>query len=179
MWPIVSSDPDIQADYEMIRDKGTSHNLAKIFALRQCPSIQTGKQFVNSRPTHVNPSVHAERVAAAEAAGVSTTGKEYISQLARFPRDPEAWVRDPSDIKRVCEKNNWGCDGLVKVKAHETPPEPDIPIAKNIWDRRTQAILEKNPEMPIEAARERAFDEATGKVELNPIQRVTDHNFDM
>lgn len=143
------------------------------------PMIKTGKQFMNSRQTYVNPSVYAARVAAAEAAGVSTTGKEYISQLAKFPCDPEAWVSDASDVKRICEKNNWGCEGMVNVKAHETPPEPDIPIAKNILDRRTQAVLERNPELPLEDARQRAFDEATGKVELNPIQRVTDHNFDM
>jgi hypothetical protein len=143
------------------------------------PMIKTGKQFTNSRPTHVNPVLHAARVAAAEKAGVSTTGKEYISQLGRYSCDPEAWVSDASDVKRICEKNNWACEGLVDVKAHETPPEPDIPISKKIWDRRTQAVLMQNPGMLLEAAREKAFNEATGKVEVNPIQRVTDHNFDM
>ncbi len=55
-------------------------------------------------------------------AGVSTTGKTYLGGLAEYPGDPEAWVDSRGDVKRVCEKRGWGCEGAVTTKLDQVEP---------------------------------------------------------
>jgi hypothetical protein len=52
---------------------------------------------------------------AARRAGVNPTGKKYLASLAGFQRDPEAWVGGDDDVKRVCKKRGWGCEGSITV----------------------------------------------------------------
>jgi hypothetical protein len=68
----------------------------------------------------------------AEAAGVSTKGKVYLSQLAEYPGDPRAWVDGRGDVQRVCEERGWGCGGSVNVQGAAMPPEPEIALADDI-----------------------------------------------
>ncbi len=43
---------------------------------------------------------------------------KFMPSLCRpgVPNDPEAHVSSRADVKRVCEKNGWGCTGSVNVK---------------------------------------------------------------
>ena len=64
----------------------------------------------------------------AEAAGVSTAGKYYETQLCRkgVPFDPGAWVDHSTardDIRKKCEMEGWGCRGDINVK-RVVPDEP-------------------------------------------------------
>ena len=71
----------------------------------------------------------------ADAAGVSITGKDYISGLAAYPGDPDAWVKDDSDIKTIAKKKGFHVgkdDGMVKVT---------VPIDQRIQSNRQ--LLEK------------------------------------
>lgn len=75
--------------------------------------------------------------------GGQVKGRKYISQLARFKGDPEAWVGGRGDVQRVLEKRGWGSEGSVKVQAR-TPAEPPPPpkdIADKIVDRETAKEL--------------------------------------
>lgn len=54
----------------------------------------------------------------ADAAGVSIAGKSYVSGLAAYPGDPDAWVKDDSDIKAIARQKGFVTskdDGLLKV----------------------------------------------------------------
>jgi hypothetical protein len=60
----------------------------------------------------------------ANAAGVSISGKSYESGLAAYPGDPDAWVKDNSDIKALAKQK--GCftstdDGLLKISVPLDP----------------------------------------------------------
>jgi len=77
---------------------------------------------------------YAER--AREHGMTSVKGKRYMSQLARFPGDPEAWVRGRGDVQRVCEQRGWGCEGAVKVAPVEKEKAPATAIADDILESR-------------------------------------------
>lgn len=54
----------------------------------------------------------------ADAAGISIAGKSYVSGLAAYPGDPDAWVKDDSDIKALARQKGFMTskdDGLLKV----------------------------------------------------------------
>jgi|GEM_PF-4745890 len=72
----------------------------------------------------------------ADKSNVSINGKKYISQLARFPGDPEAWVSGRGDIQRICEERGYNCEGSVNVKAmKEVVPQAPKPLADDIIRR--------------------------------------------
>jgi hypothetical protein len=97
-----------------------------------------GKQFEGQ------PAVGDYYRKKAERAGVSTTGKTYLSALAAFPGDPRAWVSDRGDIKKVCEERGWGCDGAVKVKGRQFEHKP-VGLAEDIVKAEVEKALEKEP----------------------------------
>lgn len=68
-------------------------------------------------------------------AGVETTGRRYLSTLARFPGDPRAWVADRSDVKRICEEDGLGCpEAGTRVASCDAPGLDDKPyeVAEDI-----------------------------------------------
>lgn len=73
----------------------------------------------------------------AQAAGVSTNGKHYQHGLARFPGDPEAWVDNLGDVKRILEKRGWGSDELG-VKSRDDYE----PVSKPIDERLVTAEVQ-------------------------------------
>ena len=74
----------------------------------------------------------------AEKRGQSVKGKKYLSQLARFPGDPEAFVAGRGDVQKVLEDRGWGCEGAVKVKARPSGEVPKpVDVASDIVDRET------------------------------------------
>jgi len=124
-YPTVSDDPQVQAFYEMCREKGTDHNMAKIFALRDPPSLRTNKTFLANRgnPFEGDDAKAKRCVAAARAGGVNPTGKTYLGGLAKYEGDPKAWIDGKGDVERVCAERGWGCEGSVTVEepVNETP----------------------------------------------------------
>lgn len=125
-WPIVSGNAAIQASYEESREAGESDSIARMCAFRQGPGLSTDTTFTRGFVTDpfggpVNTFTHKRYAAMARKAGVSISGKRYMSGLARYPGDPKAWISDRSDIKRLCERRGWGCEGAVNVKAREKP----------------------------------------------------------
>jgi hypothetical protein len=74
----------------------------------------------------------------AEKRGQNVKGKKYLSQLARYPGDPEAWVSSRGDVQKVLEERGWGSDGSVNVKNRPRGEAPKpVDVAEDILERET------------------------------------------
>lgn len=157
----------ILVDYILMRMAGESHNIAKMCALQKGPYLLTDNVWntgrVNNNQFANCPELGNHFKAIAEKAGVSTTGKYYVHGLGRFPGDPLAWCRGRGDALERAKDRNVGLSGLVEHKAHEVEPEADIPLAEDLWEGAAQEILQVNPDMKYEDAREKAFNLRTGR----------------
>jgi hypothetical protein len=155
----ISDDESIQRHYEEARRNGTSHSLAEMFALGAAPTVQTDATFMrgtaNGRQFQGNAEKFGDAYAKiARKRGQNVTGKKYLSGLARFPGDPEAWVDGRGDVQRVLEKRGWESEGSVNVKSRcPEAPRPTIDVADDILNEEVQRIVESSPE-PIKDRRE-------------------------
>lgn len=96
------------------------------------PCLHTSTTFMANRDDGFGADERHRKIAhaKAEAAGVSTTGKTYMSQLCPKgePLSPKAWISDKDDAKRICEDNGWGCEELgTTMPAYEGPGPDDEP----------------------------------------------------
>lgn len=100
-----------------------------------------GKQFAGQE--HIGDAYRRT----AETAGVSTTGKKYISGLAAFPGDPEAWVDGRGDATRLLEKRGWGSEGTVNVKPRQSAeePKPGPDVAPDLVEKYATEIAMRDP----------------------------------
>ncbi len=152
-WVADRLDWRTQAHYVAAVLDGMSPLLAEMFAWQKPPMSNTDREFLEG---HCNGSqwegqevVGDAYAAVAREAGVDPKGKVYLSGLARFPGDPEAWVDGRGDVQRICEKRGWACEGSVNVKHRDVgnAPVEDVDVADDIVEQR---ILEKvwdNPEL--------------------------------
>lgn len=151
-YPKVSGDPDQQAAYERMRRRGESHSLAEMLALRKVPGCKTEDTFrkgfsdFNSQFMK-NPALGERLARKLREAGGSPSGKRYMGGLARFPGDPEAWVGGRDDIRKVCEKRGWECEGAVNVKMNRDnlDPGPDVAVAPDILAREVSKEAAADP----------------------------------
>lgn len=152
----------VQTHYEDCRDQGTSHNLALMFALGQPPMSNTDREFLERRGGCYD-QFKGEELAGeyyrrrALAAGVNPTGKVYMSGLAAFPGDPQAWVSGRGDVQRVCEERGWGCEGSVKVKLQKVAEPTGGGVAQDIIDAEAVPLAQEAG-IPVEEAREKVYD---------------------
>jgi hypothetical protein len=151
--PVVDSrDPVAQALYVAHRLDGDSHALAEMLATRTPPGVQSDSTFMHG---HCNgnqfqdcPAIGDYYRSVAAAAGVNVQGAVYKSGLARFPGDPEAWVRDRGDVRRLVESRGWGCEGDVNVKPDRSAvPMPDVAVAPDLVDQRVAQKIAANPDL--------------------------------
>lgn len=142
-YPRVSDDLGTQALYVACRLDGEGHELAEMLALQSPPTVRSDATFLRG---HCNgsqfsdaPWIGDEYAKQAKQAGVDVKGKVYLSGLARYPGDPEAWVCDRADVRRVIESRGWSCEGAVTVKNELREPPKEIPIAEDLVDSYTEA----------------------------------------
>lgn len=123
---------------EMLNAGRPPHGISDCTFMR---GTANGRQFDGQE--HVGDRYRA----VTEQNGGSHVGKKYISGLARFPGDPEAWVDSRGDVERVLEKRGWGCEGSVNVKAKEPidPPRPGPDVADDLLDQYTMQIASQDP----------------------------------
>lgn len=92
----------------------------KLFRCNIAPYISTDSTFMAK--SHYEDGFGADNVsrmkarAAARKAGVNPEGKRYFPSLAKRQFDPRAWISGKGDVKRICEKEGWGCNGAVNVR---------------------------------------------------------------
>lgn len=155
-YPIVSQIPEIQQHYVRCRRSGTSHQLAEMLALGRAPSLQTdtrwlaghcnGNQFAGTERSEA-VGRHYQRVA--RQAGVSTEGAVYKSQLARFPGDPQAWVRSKSDCIAIAAQRGMTLEGSVNYRPaveREAPDPGPYRVADEIVDREYEILCDQQPD---------------------------------
>jgi len=163
-WPVISNHPEIQQAYEGMRRKGESHRMAEMLALQCPPMSDTDREFLEG---HCNGNQFEKTLGlgnyygrVAKEQGFSTTGKVYLSGLARYPGDPEAWVSGKGDVKRVIEQRGWSCRGAVNIKGEVKPPSGGG-IASSLVTEKVAEMVEQQPELarrPVEELRERVVD---------------------
>lgn len=123
-YPEISDVPEIQREYVRMRRKGESHNVAEMLATQAGPSLMTDARFLMGK----------------------TEGSVYMSGLARYPGDPKARVSSRHDVKKICRKRNWSCEGSVKVKSVEHEVAPGPAVAPDIVEREVNQIIALEPE---------------------------------
>lgn len=146
----------VQERYDEMIANGVSPLLAEMLALQQPPGIGGGTErtfFENKAVDQFSdmPEWMAKGIMAkARAAGVVTAGKIYKPSLAdsRGPADPQAWVSDLHDVKRVCIERNYHADGAVKHVAPEVAPKrerlaPDI-VSRLVKREQAKAPFKKH-----------------------------------
>lgn len=152
-FPVVSENVSRQAFYVAMRLEGTSHSLAETLALQLPPGTKgTDRAYMEGRVCgnqfEKHPAIGNYYRKIANKAGVSTTGKYYSGQLARFPGDPQAWVSSIDDVKRVADKENLGVQGAVNRTSVRgiTDPAPTVRMAEDLVREKVEAIVEANPD---------------------------------
>lgn len=148
------------ADRKRFDDQGKAR-LADMLASNRAPSVHTDATFfanINANPEADAPGVAEEYRRVAIAHGQNPVGKTYLSALAAFPGDPEAWVSGRGDIRRVCEARGWSCEGAVTVSSEQVEPAKPPALAADIVDDFAAKIRQEQPSMPLEAARELAVE---------------------
>ena len=165
-------DPNNTAAYlarydECIRN-GCGPKLAEAIARRAAPGIRTdsthfagrmGRQFAD-QPEYGDYFARELR-----ARGDSPQGKVYVSGIARYPGDPEAWVSSRGEIAEVCRKRGWGVSGAVNVKSDQyADPTPTIPLDPDLVTAEVEKIVDANPEIaPTPKEKERLWNETYEK----------------
>lgn len=149
VYPVVSQDADVQARYVAARQRGEAHGMAEVIAFRQAPGLHTDTQFVRDVRTPFGLSdTPANRVIAAKLrkAGADQSGV-YMGALAKRTGDPHAVVRGRDDIKKVCGKRGWSCEGTVNVSANRDNFDPGKPVgvAPDLIERRLRQEASKDP----------------------------------
>jgi hypothetical protein len=147
--------------------EGSDHTLREMLASRRGPALMTDSVFLEGMESRqadeFNNGAGIGDIYRKEAvsAGVNPHGKVYLSQLASFPGDPEAWVSGRGDIVRVCEKKGLDTDGAVKVRAARRVETPEIDVAEHLTQKYVDEAIEADPglkEKPRADVREKVLD---------------------
>lgn len=159
VFPVISSQPHVQAAYLAMRRSGQSHAIAELLACRQAPGAVTDREFLaghcNGSQFAADPAAGNQAKKIAESQGMNTTGKVYLSGLARYYGDPKAWVSGRGDVQKVCEERGWQCDGMVKVKPRQTDQEPEkVAIGEDIVNEAAAKALRDEPDLRKKPVRE-------------------------
>jgi hypothetical protein len=154
--PVISDDPAIQAFYEDCRERGESHNMAKIFATRRTPAVSSDRAFHQHAETIgqqfcKRPLELAILKAKAKKMGFAVSSNDsYQAALGVEPLDPLAVV--PHDnpkghIRKVCRQRGMPCHGLVEMEGVVKDPKPDTgpPLAEDVIRKLMWLRIKKNP----------------------------------
>lgn len=115
-------DPPLPPEYE----ERCKSNIKEAVEARQFPGLNTDTSFLANRGTleaqFADKEALKQTVEGAQRAGYKPKPSDvYLSSLAQFPGDPQAWVGSDAKghIRKVCEERGIGCSGSVNV------PQPD------------------------------------------------------
>ncbi len=153
---VISNIPDVQDTYVESRRNGTAHPMAEMFALQSAPALKTATRWIGGHERTIKdemPKIVRDRMlASAKAAGVSSDGSVYKSQLASFPGDPKAWVSSAEDCKRVAEEKGLQLEGGIEYTPpgfHEEPVSDvrdEYNVAPDLVDTHFENLCAENPD---------------------------------
>lgn len=162
-YEIKNASREVQAHYVRMIADGQSERWASMCALQTPPGTKGSDRAFQQGHLDGNwldelPERQAKRmVREAKAAGISISGKYYMSGLAdkRGYCDPEAWVGDVSDVKRVAKNRNLEVKGIVNVEARQEVPK-NVDLNPRIVRELAKKELQKNPGLTQAQAAEKA-----------------------
>lgn len=150
---------------KLIRD-GQTPRFAEMCALQQAPAThgmdrtfmhgRHNQQWLDDMPKH-----QAERILReAKAAGISTSGKFYMSGIAdkRGHCDPAAWIDSTAEIKKVAKQRNLTVSGIVNCKGEPQPP-PQQKLSKQLERQYVRREMSENPKLTRAQAKEKVLSE--------------------
>lgn len=170
----ISSNPEIQAHYELCLKNGCAPAFAEMLAFRKAPATKTDAQtaarlkdrFYHDE-AHGNLIVDQVRKVNPD---FNPHGKVFVGGLCSQEKglsDEAAWVRPDeynSHIKKVTEQRGWTAEGCVNVAARgEIPEKGPYRVADDIVEKVAVAAVAENPGVRIEEAREAVRDKLTPK----------------
>lgn len=103
-----------------------------------------------------NSLIGEHYMAMARRAGVNPNNKQYISQLADYSGDPEAWVDSRADMVRVAKKKGLNIDDGIARHRCEPGERPKGGISQELAEKFARKIMRENPGMKPERALEEA-----------------------
>ncbi len=179
--PFVSHRHETQAFYIRMRISGQTHALAEMLALRKFPGVKGTSSVFMQGTHHQDTQYDHMRYIAAQQNGVDTNGKRYLSSLARFPNDPEAWVSGIDDVARVVRDRGWNCSGAVDhtgfdPSKHERPADtaiaPDL-VRDHVEDRLSAFDSGEIDTKLRRDVEEYVTQELSGQIDLTPEPKVS------
>jgi hypothetical protein len=165
---IARASKDIQDHYRKMIADGQSPMFSEMCALQQAPATRgMDRTLMEGRYDgswlDKLPKKQADRmIREARSAGISTSGRFYMSGLAdkRGHLDPMAWIDSTDDIKRVAKVRNLEVNGIVNVTAEPTPPKR-IPLNPKIVEKLSKDMMAKDPKLSKRDAVEAVKDKHT------------------
>ena len=156
----------VLALYAISRTEGSSHSMAMMLALRRAPGVETTDTFWAGRKRF--DQVYGEFYANTVKRKLAEQGvhlgynDEYMPEFARFQGDPEAVVSFSgirSEIKSLCQRRGWGCNGAVTVEGREPEKDPHapencVPLAPSLIREHARKMITKNPDLKRKSRRE-------------------------
>lgn len=147
--------PAVVAMYESLLSQGYGQKWAEMCALQQPPGVKgTDRMFMERRANQewlddMPPDMARKILREAKAAGISTSGKFYMSGLAdkRAHCDPAAWVDSIADVKRVASSRNLTVTGAVEHQGTPMPPPKTKPLSNRLTKEMMAHERKKNPSL--------------------------------
>lgn len=146
-------DGEIRADmtklgvYLHLRDQGVEHVWAAMTACRRGALMANSDRAFNQHYRQVmegRMGTFQEKILQhAQAAGISTQGKYYVSGLGGYD-DPGAWVSTTDDVLSVCRDRNYTATGGVQHQGYVEPPKV-IPLAEDLIEESIAEELADDP----------------------------------
>ncbi len=145
----VSYDPPLPKS-EIARGR---NNIGEMIRDRSFPGLKTESNFFSNRGTldqqfSDDPEFLQEIVSGARAKGYNPNPNDvYVSQLAREPGDPNAFISQAdgvSKIRKVCEQQKLQCDE-VGAERREVAPKAKVRLADDLVQAKV-AEYKTNPE---------------------------------
>ena len=160
-YEIANASAEIKSHYRKMVEDGQTPRWAEMCAL-QCPpgTKGTDRAFQEGRLDgnwlDELPLRQAKRIVRqARQAGISIEGKQYVSGLANKLGhcDPEAWVSDLSDIRRVAKARNLEVRGIVDIdsRPQEGPPTK-VGLNKSITKELAKKAMAAQPGLAMKDA---------------------------
>ena len=151
---IARASKDVQDHYRKMIADGQTERWSTMCALQQAPATRgMDRTLMEGRYDgswlDKLPKKQADRIVReAKSAGISTSGRFYMSGLAdkRGHLDPMAWIDSTADIKRVAKIRNLEVNGIVNVKGEPTPPKR-IPLNPKIVEKLSKDMMKKDPKL--------------------------------
>lgn len=149
-YPTISEDAGIQEEYIRLRECGESHNFAEILAFRVPPGTRGTERAMfhnvhNQGLEHMTEAQRNWKLRRARQAGVDTTGKVFMPELARpgVQNDPLCWVSDSNDVARVLKMTGRGCPEMGIKPAQYLPKAQPKRLSERLVQERMESELSK------------------------------------